>query len=176
MLTSTSRFILANLFTTSYRILGRVQIGSSGLIGLLNDPNTSSIEVSQVSLARLQEPKVIAERPNTIRVVKRGILVVGVGRETELGPAMVARAGYGRVERYPVRGISATFEVKGLVEWSGRFELATVLVEGGDFLPMYNATLQAIQYPELQMKSPGLLFNRRKLDILTFADDEDLAE
>jgi hypothetical protein len=172
MLSSTSRFILANFFTPSYRILGRVQVGNSGLIGLMNDPNTSSIEVTQVSLARLQEPKVITERLNEIRLVKRSILLIGLGRENEVGPSVVARAGYGRVDRHRIRGISGTFEVRGDVEWAGRFDLATLLLEGGDFMPIYDATLQAIQYPDLRMRSPAVLFNRRKMDIISLSIDE----
>lgn len=166
MLSSTTRFILANFFTPSYRILGRIEVGSSGLIGLLNDPNSSSIEVTQVSLARLQEPRAITDKPPIIRLVKKGILLVGVSREVDAGPGMVARAGYGRVDRHPIRAISGTFELKGKVEWSGRFDLSTVLVEGGDFIAMYDSVLRAIEYPDLNMKSPAVLVNRRKLDIL----------
>jgi len=167
VLTSTSRFILANFFTPSYRILGRVEVGNSGLIGLMNDPNTSSVEVTQVSLARLQEPKVIVERLKEIRLVKRGIIVIGLGKENEVGPTTVARAGYGRVDRHMVRGISGTFEIKGEVEWAGRFNLSTLLVEGGDFFPMFDVSLRAVQFPNLQMKSAAVLFNRRKLDIVS---------
>ena len=176
MLSSTSRFILANFFTPSYRILGRVMVGNSGLIGLMNDPNTSSIEVTQVSLARLQEPKVITERANEIRLVKRAILLIGLGREAEVGPAVATRAGYGRVERNKIRGISGTFEVRGEVDWAGRFDLETLLLEGGDFFPIYHATLQAIRFPDLKMRSPAVLFNRRKMDIISQATDDDEEE
>ncbi len=166
MLSSTTRFILTNIFTPSYRILGRIEVGSSGLIGLLNDPNTSSIEVTQVSLARLHEPRAITEKAPLVRLVKKGILVVGVSRENEVGPTLMARAGYGSIDRHPVRAISGTFEMKGLVEWSGRFDLSPILVEGGDFFPMFDVVLRAIEFPELNMKSPAVLLNRRKLDIL----------
>lgn len=175
MLSSTTRFILANFFTPSYRILGRVEVGSSGLIGLLNDPNSSSIEVSQVNLARLAEPRTITDKPPMIRLVKKGILLVGVSRESDAGPGMVARAGYGRVDRHPVRAISGTFELRGKVEWSGRFDLSMMLVEGGDFVTMYDAVLRAIEYPDLNMKSPAVLVNRRKLDVL-IKGTEDPAE
>ncbi len=149
MFSTTSRFVLANLFTPSYRILGRIQVSNTGLIGLMNDPNTSSIEVLQVSLARLQEPKVITERTEQIRVVKRGILLIGVGKESEIGPTLASRTGIGRVERHWIRSITGTFEVTGQAEYAGRFDLATVLVESGDFFPIYNATLRAIRFPDL---------------------------
>lgn len=166
MLSSTTRFILANFFTPSYRILGRVEIGSAGLIGLLNDPNSSSIEVTQASLARLRDPRAIVDKPSLVRLVKKGILVVGVSRETEVGPSMMARAGYGRVDRHPIRAVSSKFELSGHVEWSGRFDLSTVILEGGDFIAMYDVVLRAIDYQDLNLKSPAVVVNRRKLDIL----------
>jgi hypothetical protein len=166
MLAGANRSIVANFFTPSYRILGRAFVGASGLVGALNDPNTSHIEVSEASMARLHEPKTIADKNDEIRLVKRGLVVIALGRETDAGSQVAARTGFGRVSRYPVRIVTGTFEMEGELEWAGRFELSALLADGGDFIPLYSATLRAIHYPDLNMKTPALLFNRRKLDIV----------
>jgi len=166
LLASSNRSIVANFFTPSYRVLGRAFVGSSGLIGALNDPNVSHIEVAEASMARLHEPKTIADRTNEIRVVKRGLVVIALGRDTDVGPQTIARGGFGRVSRYPLRVVTSSFEMEGELEWSGRFEVAVLLMEGGEFFPLYNASLRAIHYPDLNLKSPALLINRRKIDIV----------
>ena len=171
MLPSVNRTIVANFFTPSYRILGRVQVGSSGLLGLMNDPHTSFLNVQEASMARLHEPKTIADRHEEIRVVKRGLVIVAVSRDADLGTQSQVRGGFGHVGRHPVRAVTGTFELEGELEWSGRFELAVMLAEGvRDFVPLFNATLRAIHYEDLNMTSPAIIFNRQKLDIVRMLD------
>jgi hypothetical protein len=167
MLPSVNRSIVANFFTPSYRILGRVQVGSSGLLGLLNDPHTSFLSVQEASMARLHEPKTIADRHEEIRVVKQGLVIIAVSREVDLGTQSQIRGGFGHVARHPVRAVTGTFELEGELEWSGRFELSVMLSEGvREFVPLFDATLRAIHYEDLNMKSPAIIFNRKKLDIV----------
>jgi len=173
LLPGTGRSIVLNFFTPSYRILGRVFVGSSGMLGVMNDPNTSSIEVSEASMARLHEPKKIADRTQSVRLVKRGIDVIGVGREFDVGPTSVARGGYGRLTRYHVRVVTASFEMEGEMEWAGRFDLSSAVVEGGDFFPLFNATLRAINVADLFMKSPALLVNRVRIDFMRTLEEEE---
>ena len=58
------------------------------------------------------------------------------------------------------------------MEWAGRFDLSSAVVEGGDFFPIFNATLRAINVPDLYMKSPALLVNRHKIDFMRTVEDE----
>lgn len=64
------------------------------------------------------------------------------------------------------------FEIQGTLEWVGRFELAAMLTTGaGDFYPLYELKLKAIEHQELELDSPALIFNRRKLDLVSFLSD-----
>lgn len=165
---ASKRLIAANFFTPSYRILGKVQIGNSGLIGMLNDTTTAFVELHDVTMARVHEPRVLADRLDLTRLVKRGLEAIGVGRREDIGPQSIARGGFGRMTEYGIRAMTATFEVEGILEYAGRFELAAVLIEGmGEFIPFYEARLRAIQFPDLFMESPAILLNRRKIDIVT---------
>lgn len=173
MLTSSTRPIIANFFTTSYRIIGKVDVGSSGLIGLLSDPSTSLIHLMDASTARLHEPKRLADRYNSLQVVKRGLVVVALSQKEEVGPDNAGHtSGYSRINKYPMRLINSLFEMQGTLEWAGRFELAAMLTAGaGDFFPLYDASMKAIQHPELELASPAIIFNRRKLDLISLLSD-----
>ena len=72
-----NRTIVANFFSSSYRLVGKVQVANSGLIGLLNDPTTEFLRIEDVSTARIQQPKKLAERANLVRMVKYNELMVG---------------------------------------------------------------------------------------------------
>lgn len=174
MLPSASRSIVANFFTTSYRIIGKVDVGSSGLLGLLTDPTTSLIQITDTSTARLHEPKRLADRYDSLHVVKHGLVLVALSQKDEIGPdASSHTAGYTRVKGYPMRLITSHFEMQGTLEWTGRFELAAMLTAGpGDFFPLYDASVRAIEYPALELESPALIFNRRKLDLVSFLSDK----
>lgn len=174
MLPSASRAIVANFFTTSYRIIGKVDVGGSGLLGLLTDPSTSLIHLADASTARLHEPKRLADRYASLQVVKRGLVAIALSQREEVGlDSAVHTAGYTRVNKFPLRLITSHFEMQGTLEWTGRFELAAVLTAGsGDFYPLYEATMRAIQYPELELESPAIIFNRRKLDLISLLSDK----
>lgn len=174
MLPSASRAIVANFFTASYRIIGKVDVGNSGLLGVLSDPSTSLIQLSDASTARLNEPKKLADRYNTLQIVKRGLIAVALSQREEVGPdtASYSGSGYTRINKYPIRLISSLFEMQGTLEWAGRFELAAMLTAGaGDFFPLYEAKLRAIEHPELELDSPAIVFNRRKLDLISLLSD-----
>lgn len=172
MLPSASRAIVANFFTASHRIIGKVDVGNSGLLGLLTDPSNSLIQLTDASTARLHEPKRLADRYNTLHVVKRGLIAVALSQREDVGPETHSGSGYTRINKYPIRLISPLFEIQGTLEWAGRFELAAMLTTGaGDFYPLYESKLKAIEHQELELDSPALIFNRRKLDLVSFLSD-----
>jgi hypothetical protein len=79
-----------------------------------------------------------------------------------VGPQGLVRGGYKNLVKYAIRVNSPVKELEGTLEWTGRFDFATVMVEGiRDFIPLYNATLTAILIPQLRIESPAILFNRR---------------
>jgi hypothetical protein len=174
VLPSATRSIVANFFTPSYRIVGKVDVGSSGLLGLLTDPSTSLVQLTDASTARLHEPKRLADRFSNLQLVKRGLVLVALTLKEEVGPDPATHAaGYTRVNRYPLHLITSDYEIQGTLEWAGRFELVAMLTAGpGDFYPLYDTNIRAVQYPELELESPALIFNRRKLDIISLLSDK----
>ncbi|GAB4580263.1 MAG: hypothetical protein Fur0022_30020 [Anaerolineales bacterium] len=173
MLPSATRGIVANFFTASYRIIGKIDLGNSGILGLLSDPSTSLIQLTDASTARLNEPKRLVDRYTSLQVVKRGLIAVALGQKEEVGPDIQTGSGYTRINKYSVRLITSLFEMQGTLEWPGRLELPAMLTAGaGDFFPLFEANLKAIQHPELDLASPAIVFNRRKLDLISFLSDK----
>ena len=162
-----TRQITADVLTRSYRIVGKIQVTHTGMIGVLNDGTTSVMEVREASMARLDSPTKLADRFRVIRVVKERIFAVCLGRREDVGSVAWSRGGYGYQYDYPVRIVSPVFEVDGVFEWSERFDIHAIIVEGTrDFLPIYDVDVRTVLIPNFRMDTPAALFNRTQVDAM----------
>lgn len=165
---STKRLVTADFLTPSYRIVGKIMVPPSGVMGLMNDTTSSFMEVLEAKLARLHMPsKLVGEHP-VIDLVKPSVFAVCLTKREDLGPQAIARGGYHSVNHYPIRVVTPIYELEGTLEWAGRFDFSTIMVEGiRDFVPLYDALLTASLIPLLKIESPVILFNRKHVDLLT---------
>ena len=171
--TVTHRLISADFLTPSYRIVGKIMVPHTGVIGMLNDTTTSFTEVVDAKLARLHMPTKLVGEYKVIDLVKTNIFAVCLTRREDVGPQALARGGYQNLVKYPLRLTTQIYELEGTLEWAGRFDFATIMVEGiRDFVPIYDTTLNAILIPTLRIESPAVLFNRRQVDILALIADK----
>lgn len=165
--TLTQRAIPADFYTPSYRIVGKVMVPNTGLMGLINDQMYSSMEIVDARLARVHMPSKLVDHYEVVRIVKSQIFAIALTRREDIGPQALARGGYVRLSEYPVRIATPVYELQGLLEWAGRFDFSTIMVEGSrDFVPIYDAMLTAVLIPALKVESPAVLFNRRQVDLL----------
>ncbi len=164
---ATHRVLSADFYTSSYRIVGKVMVASTGIIGLANDTNNSVMEILDARLARVFMPSKLVSHYEVLRVVKAQIFAIALARREDLGPVALARGGYVRLTEYPINISSSVYDLQGTMEWAGRFDFSAVMVEGNrDFVPAYNTTLTAILIPALKAESPAVLLNRRHVDLL----------
>jgi hypothetical protein len=163
----TNRYVMTDIYTSSYRVVGKVNVTNTGVIGMMNDPTHSAMEVHDARLARIHMPTKLVDHFELVRLVKRQIYVACVSRREDLGPAALVRGGYGSVAEFPVRIATQIYEVEGKLEVPGRFDFQVLMFEGArDFLPMFDATMKGILIPNLKVESPGLLFNRVHSDVM----------
>jgi hypothetical protein len=163
----THRLVSVDFLTPSYRVVGRIMAPNTGVTGLMNDTTNSFMEVLEAKLARLHMPTKLVGEYAMIDLVKPNVFAVCLTRREDLGPQGLARGGFKEIIKYPVRVTTPVYELQGTLEWTGRFDFATIMVEGiRDFVPLYDATLTAILIPQLKIESPALLFNRRHVDLL----------
>ncbi len=169
----THRLIAADFLTPSYRVVGRIMVPNSGVTGLMNDTTNSFMEILEAKLARLHMPTKLVGEYNMIDLVKPNVFAVCLTRREDVGPQGLARGGYKKLTQYLVRVTTPVYELEGVLEWTGRFDFATIMVEGiRDFVPLYDATLTSILIPQLRIESPAILFNRRHVDLLALASEK----
>ena len=149
---------------------GEFWVPSAGVLGMLNDPNSSYIEVMDAKLARIHMPTKLVGEHKLIDLVKTNLFAVCLARREDAGPQTQARGGYQNLTSYAVRVTSQVYELEGTLEWSGRFDFGSIMVEGvRDFVPMFDAVLSATLIPQLRIESPAILFNRHQVDTLALA-------
>lgn len=163
----TYRFLPADILTSSYRIVGKVMVTNTGVMGMLNDSTHSSMEVHDARLARLHMPTKLVDHFELVRMMKRHAFAVCMTRREDLGPHALVRGGYTSIVEYPVRITTQMFEIEGTLELPGRFDFAALIGEGSrDFIPIFNAALTAVLIPNLRVESAGILVNRRQIDLV----------
>ncbi len=171
--TAAQRLLAADFLTPSYRVVGKMLAPSMGIIGMLNDTTTSFMEVTDAKLARIHMPTKLVGEYNVVDLVKNNIFAVCLTRREDVGPAALARGGYQTLVNYSLRITSEVYEMEGTLEWPGRFEFATVMLQGTrDFIPLYHATVTAILIPQFRIQSPAILFNRKYLDLLALVTEK----
>jgi hypothetical protein len=165
----TYRFLPVDIYTGGYRIVGKLMISTNGIMGIINDTTKSHIEINDARLARIHMPSKLVDHYEVVRLVKTQIHVVCAVRREDLGPTGIVRGGYSNIAELPARIATSTFELEGKLQVAGRFDFVTMLADKTrNFIPMFDVTLTAILLPNLKVESPGILFNREKIDMLAF--------
>ncbi len=162
-----TRMLQVDLLTSSYRIVGQLEVSAGGVLGVLCDPTSSFMEVHDASLARIHMATRLIEQQPLVRVVKQQLIAVCLSRREDVGPYSGMRGGYARVNKYPLRITTAVYEVEGVMEWPGRFDFVAIMADGAsDFFPLFDATLGAILFPAHLIQTPAVLFNRKQINTL----------
>ncbi len=168
----TQRLVSIDLLTSSFRVVGKVVVSSTGLTGQLNDPNTSFLEIIDARLARTHMPTKLAYRFDVLRLAKPQVFAIFVQRQLDLGPRKMVQGGFQQMNAYKVHLATATYELNGTLEVPGRFNFAALMVEGKrDFIPLYDASLRASLIPSMRIESEAMLFNRTHVDWLGMDND-----
>ncbi|MBT7072831.1 MAG: hypothetical protein HN560_06005 [Anaerolineae bacterium] len=163
----THRFVSVDMLTTSYRVVGKMMVSNTGIVGLLNNPNSSFMEIHDARLARIHMPTKLADHFEVIRLAKERLFVICLSREEDIGPQALARGGYVKTAQYPAFVTTQNYELEGNIEWQGRFDFRILMLEGTrDFIPLYDAKVTGILIPTLKIESPVVLFNRKQVDLL----------
>jgi hypothetical protein len=160
----------ADIYTSGYRVVGKVMISTNGIMGVLNDITKSHVELHDARMARIHMPTKLVDHFEVVRLVKSQIFAICAARREDLGPSQLQRGGYSSISAMPVRLTTQVYEVEGKIEVAGRFDFAVMIADKArNFIPVYEASLSAILIPNLKAESPAILINREKMDILALA-------
>lgn len=163
----TYRFLPADILTSGYRIVGKIMVTSNGVMGMLNDPTRSAMDINDARMARLHMPTKLVDHFELIRMMKKKIHAVCMARREDLGPQSSVRGGYSNITEYMVRITTQVFEIEGTLEIPGRFDFTTLMTDGTrEFIPVLNAKLTAILLPNLNVESAAIIVNRSQIDLM----------
>lgn len=163
----TYRFLPADVYTSGYRIVGKIMVSTHGIMGIMNDITKSHLEIHDARLARIHMPTKLVDHFELVRLMKSQIMAICAARREDLGPANLQRSGYSGVSVLPARLTTQVYELEGKLEVAGRFDFATLVSDKArNFVPLYEATLTAILIPNLKVECPAILFNREKVELL----------
>lgn len=167
----TLRTISVDVLTASYRICGITEVSNTGIMGAINDTTSRFMELREATMARIHMPNKLVKEVPLLRLVKNQIHMMCLERRRDIGPQALARGGFSRIEKYHVEITDSIFEYQGVLEWPGRFDFSAVMAEGTrDFVPLYDVRIRAIMLPNVKIKSPGILFNRKRVDTLSISE------
>jgi hypothetical protein len=156
-----------DILTRNYRISCRVNVGATGLIGLLQDANNSVVDLEEAYYSRLQEPaKIVAHLP-TAHMLKANVALLLLTRREDLGPQGLSRGGYTRLLPVPVLITTPNFEIQGSVEVVTKFD-ASELLTGGTwhFINVYGANATPASDPETVFSGAVILVNRGQIELI----------
>jgi hypothetical protein len=163
----TYRFLPADIYTSGYRIVGKIMSSTNGIMGIMNDINKSHVEIHDARLARIHMPTKLVDHFEVVRLIKAQVFAICAARREDLGPTGVQRGGYSSIVELPARLATNVYELEGKLEVAGRFDFSMMIADKTrNFIPLYEATLSAILIPNLKVETPALLFNREKVDLL----------
>lgn len=163
----THTLINVDFLTPDYRVVGKVLVSSSGLLGVLTDPNKTFIEVKQAQIAYMHQPTRLVRQFDNARVFKERLFVACLDRREDMGPQSLVHRGYTNFQRYPVHLAASGYEIDLFIEWSGRFDISSILAEGANkFMPGYKATISSSLADGLCMESPAVLVNFGLIELI----------
>jgi hypothetical protein len=161
------------IYTTGYRILGRLSRIGRGLYSFINDPTQSYIEIEGAHLNRLHQPERLVARYPKIWLMKRDLVALLLSARAEVGPTAGARRGYASTALSPVHISLGGYELIGNIETTGGFRFSAVMFEGKNlFSPLYDAELVATLYPDVRAEAPAVLFNLEMVEYMALLPRE----
>lgn len=157
-----------DLFTDAYRISGRTQVGTSGLLSELNNPNTDYLALEDAYVSRIHEPgKIVANFSEaSFRKSNINFIILKDRRDGTVMGTTHTRSIYSRGRPVEVFLTVPSFEITGEVMHDGKTEPATILVHTlGHFQPVFKGTASAALFPDISYTSDLFLVYKERIAI-----------
>lgn len=138
------------------------------MMGLLIDINSRFVELNDANVACIVNPDKVIDYTPVLWLVKPQIIGVCMSKRDYTGSMSMIRAGYTRMQTYPVKIITPVYEIQGTLEWAGRLEFYALMSEGtSPYLILDNVVVTATLFPALHIESQTMLLNRNYLEAMT---------
>ena len=89
----TYRFLPGDVYTSGYRIVGKIMVSTHGIMGIMNDITKSHLEIHDARLARIHMPTKLVDHFEVVRLIKAQVMAICAARREDLGPNNLQRSG-----------------------------------------------------------------------------------
>jgi len=168
-----SAWVVADFFTHSYRISGRVQVRYRKLAAQLNDQTSSFIQIEDAYISNTEHPADIATSYAGSIIRKKNITAVVVARQDD---GLLKEHSYGSYLGAYTRNVFLTvpsFEVEGYLRLSSKMDLRTVLTSGtDDFIIVLDGQMKSAVRTEITFSGGAILVNKEHIGAFCMEEKE----
>ena len=165
-----------DLFTDAYRVSGRTEIGTSGLLSELNNVNTDFLDLEDAYISRIHEPGKIIDSYSEASFRKENIsfVILQDRRDGAIMGSAQGRSIFSRGRRLDVFLTIPSFEIHGLVMHDGQTTASNILIHTlGYFQPILEAEACAALFPEVTYSGDLFLVRKEQVGIFCLTRHKD---
>jgi hypothetical protein len=165
-----SRRLTADIFADSHRLSTQMALRGRVLSDILNDNNTSYLELDMAYVSRIDHPgEILADYAlSIVRKDRLSFVVIASGLEMALKQN---QATYVYRRQWPVFVTVPYFEITGQIEAPANIDLRALMATGVErFVPVYNATATLSINQSVKFSGELILINKTSIEVLCIGD------
>src|SRR5512136_3018412 len=161
-----SRRLTADIFADSHRLSTQMALRGRVLSDILNDTNTSYLELDIAYVSRIDHPgEILADYAlSIVRKDRLSFVVIASGLEMALKQN---QATYVYRRQWPVFVTVPYFEITGQIEAPANIDLRALMATGMErFIPVYNGTATLSINQSVKFSGELILINKTSIEVL----------
>ena len=165
-----ARRLTADIFADSHRISTQMALRGRVLSDVLNDSNTSYLELDIAYVSRIDHPgEILADYAvSIVRKDRLSFVVIASGLEMALKQN---QATYLHRRLWPVFVTVPYFEITGQIEAPSNVDLRALMAIGVErYVPVFNATATLSITQSIQFSGELILINKTSIEVLCIGD------
>ncbi len=154
-------WLVADFFTHSYRISGRVDVRHQKLADQLNNHTTAFLQLEDAYVSNIEHPADITASHASSVLCKNNVTAVVVALQEDGLPREYTYGSYLGTYLRKIFFTVPSFEIEGYLRLSGRLDLRTVLTSGtDDFTPILDGQMRSSLHPDVAFTGGTILVNK----------------
>jgi len=154
-------WLIADFFTHSYRISGRVDVRYHKLADQLNDHTTAFLQIEDAYVSNIEHPADITASHASSVLCKDNVTAVVVARQEDGLPREHTYGSYFGTYLCKVFFTVPSFEIEGYLRLSSKLDLRTVLTSGtDDFASILDGQMRSSLRPDVTFAGGAILVNK----------------
>ena len=154
-------WLVADFFTHSYRISGRVDVRHQKLADQLNNHTTAFLQLEDAYVSNIEHPADITASHASSVLCKNNVTAVVVALQEDGLPREYTYGSYLGTYLRKIFFTVPSFEIEGYLRLSGRLDLRTVLTSGtDDFTPILDGQMRFSLHPDVAFTGGTILVNK----------------